>query len=132
MKRIHFLALSSSLILLAATSLHANQARQRAITEVARLGGTIDFEPSQSQKAPEDRTIIKIDLHSTKVTDADLVFLKDLTELRALDLRLTKISDAGVANLNRLTKLETLNLFRTQLSDAGMVHLRRLTKLETL
>ncbi len=97
--------------------------RERAVAEVARLGGTIEFDETISGKP-----VIKVDLHGTQVTDADLKFLRDLPELRTLDLHLTQIGDASVANLKNLTKLQTLNLFRTQLSDNGLAHLKKLER----
>src|SRR5262245_50620249 len=90
----------------------SESARDKVIAEVQRLGGTVEIDATK-----KNRPIVKVDLHGTKVTDADLVILKNLKELRVLDLRLTRIGDAGVANLKNLTKLETLNLFRSELTD---------------
>lgn len=105
--------------------------RQNVITEVSRLGGALEFDENASS-----RTIVKIDLHGTSVTDSDLTFLdkakKDLKALRYLDLRLTKIGDEGVRRLRNLTSLQTLNLFRTQVGDEGLASLKKLTHLETL
>jgi internalin A len=95
---------------------------------IIKLGGQVEFDATLPGKP-----IVKVDLHSTKVTDADLVILKDLSDLRELDLRLNpQITDDGVTNLAGLTKLKFLNLFRTQLSDKGLAHLQRLTELQTL
>ncbi|HEV7682025.1 MAG TPA: hypothetical protein VGO68_07880 [Pyrinomonadaceae bacterium] len=108
-----------------------NTARDRVIAEVTRLGGKIEFDEARSS-----RPIVKVDLHGTNVTDAELAFLvrekKDLKQLRYLDLRLTKISDEGVTQLKNLTSLQTLNLFRTQAGDKGLESLKKLTNLETL
>lgn len=105
--------------------------KDRLIAGVARLGGTVEFDESDSS-----RPIVKVDLHETAVSDSDLKLFedakKDLQDLRFLDLRKTKISDEGVARLRNLTSLQSLNLFRTQLGDKGLARLRRLTKLETL
>ncbi|HEV7746243.1 MAG TPA: hypothetical protein VGO56_14680 [Pyrinomonadaceae bacterium] len=110
---------------------NSGSARDRVIAEVTRLGGKIEFDEARS-----NRPIVKIDLHGTNVTDAELAFLvhekQGLKELRYLDLRLTKISDQGVANLKNLISLETLNLFRTQTGDKGLQSLKKLTNLETL
>jgi len=99
--------------------------RDRVIAEVERLGGKVEVDETSKQ-------IVKIDLHGTKITDADLVFLGDVKEIRTLDLRLTHIGDAGVEHLKNLRNLGTLNLFRTNLTDVGLAHLRKLNKLETL
>jgi len=105
--------------------------KDAVIAEVARLGGKVELDETQPAKP-----IVKIDLHSTQVTDADLAFLKaakkELKELRYLDLRLTHIGDAGAANLRHLTSLTTLNLFRTQVGDQGLSYLRNLRQLQTL
>jgi hypothetical protein len=121
-----------SLILISTeTEAKTGSAREHLIAEVSRLGGKVEFDENVSS-----RPIIKIDLHGTEVTDAELAFLdhakKDLKELRYLDLRLTKIGDEGVGMIKNLTGLQTLNLFRTQLGDMGLARLKKLTKLETL
>lgn len=109
----------------------ATSSKDAVIGEIERLGGKVELD----EKLPA-KPIVKIDLHSTQVTDADLVFLKDakkeLKELRYLDLRLTHIGDAGAANLRHLTSLTTLNLFRTQVGDQGLSYLRNLRQLQTL
>lgn len=108
-----------------------DSSKDRTIAEVERLGGKVELDEALPAKP-----IIKIDLHSTQITDADLSFLvranKDLMQLRYLDLRLTKIGDAGVANVKHLTSLQTLNLFRTQVSDQGLSYIRNLKQLQTL
>ena len=122
-----------ALALLSADTAKANtsSARDRVIAEVTRLGGKVEFDETRSS-----RPIVKIDLHGTNVTDAELIFLvyekQDLKQLRYLDLRLTKITDEGVAKLKNLTSLQTLNLFRTQAGDKGLESLKKLTNLETL
>jgi hypothetical protein len=115
----------------ALTAAKTDSNKERLIAEVARLGGTIEFDETVTS-----RPIVKVDLHATQVSDADLIVFetarKDLKSLRMLDLRLTKISDKGVARLKNLSSLQTLNLFRTQLGDKGLADLKKLTKLETL
>jgi hypothetical protein len=122
------LFLLATVLLLCCPTADANQAsRDKVMAEVQRLGGSVEFDQTQ-----KDKPIMKVDLHGTKVTDADLAILKDLKELRILDLRLTHIGDAGVANLKNLKKLQTLNLFRSELTDKGLTYLRNLKRLETL
>jgi len=122
------LFLLAAVLLLCCPTTEANQAsRDKVMAAVQRLGGSVEFDQSQ-----KDKPIIKVDLHGTKVTDADLAILKGLKELRILDLRLTHIGDAGVANLKNLKKLQTLNLFRSELTDKGLAYLRNLKRLETL
>ena len=96
--------LAAVLLFCSSSTINASEsARDKVVAEVQRLGGTVEFDESK-----KDKPIIKVDLHGTKVTDADLVVLKNLKELRVLDLRLTHVGDSGVANLKNLTKLETL------------------------
>ena len=105
--------------------------KERVIAAVTRLGGKVELDETLPAKP-----IVKIDLHSTQVTDADLAFLnnarKDLRELRYLDLRLTHIGDAGAVNLKNLASLQTLNLFRTQVGDKGLAYVKNLRQLQTL
>lgn len=105
--------------------------KDKLVAEVTRLGGKVDLDETRP-----DKPIIKIDLHSTQVTDAELKVLVDsknaLRGLRYLDLRLTHIGDAGAGHLKDLTSLQTLNLFRTQVGDQGLAHLKNLRQLQTL
>ena len=126
-----YLSMLALLTLVGTASANTHSKKEQVIAEVTRLGGKVEFDETRV-----DKPIVKIDLHSTQVTDADLALLakakKDLKELRYLDLRLTHIDDAGVAHLKDLTSLQTLNLFRTNLSDKGLAHIRNLTQLQTL
>jgi uncharacterized protein len=90
---------------------------------VAELGGTV---------VRDGDTIVRIDLHGTAVTDADLVVLSAVPNLRELDLRLTKVTDAAIPHVVALKKLEFLNLFRSGVSDAGVRQLATLNELRTL
>lgn len=74
----------------------------------------------------------ELDLSSCEqITDAGLVALKDLKNLRTLDLP-EGIGDAGLVQLAGLQKLESLNLAGANITDAGLVHLRGLTALRVL
>ena len=98
------------------------------IALVTQLGGTVTREITRDG----DR-IVRVDLHETQVTDAQLAVIATLTDLRELDLRkVPHITDAGIVHLQRLVKLEKLNLFRTQLSDAGIAALGDMHVLDTL
>lgn len=105
----------------------AQPADETALEMVARLGGT-----AISNQFLPGNPVIRIDLHGTAVTDADLALLAPLTELQVLDLRLTQVTDAGIAHLAGLQELQFLNLFRTSMTDTGLAHLGTLKKLETL
>src|SRR5579884_3310939 len=68
----------------------------------------------------------------TPLTDAQLVHIARLVDLRFLDLSNTSISDEGMRHLRGLTNLETLLLIETMIGDAGLAHLRGLESLRLL
>ncbi len=64
-----------------------------------------------------------------EVTDAGLVHLKELGQLRDLRLYATKVTDAGLVDLNEMTQLTHLYLSDTAVTDGGMEHLKDLKQL---
>ena len=100
---------------------------QLALARIAELGGTLERDP-----ALPSSPVVKVDLHASKVTDADLSLLAGFAELRTLDLRLTSVGDEGLARLASLRQLRFVNLFRTKVGDAAIVHLAGNRQLETL
>jgi internalin A len=70
--------------------------------------------------------------HNTNVSDAGLVHLKSLTSLRELGLGDTAVSDAGLVHIKRMPHLTALGLEGTNVGDAGLVHLKSLTTLQVL
>jgi hypothetical protein len=97
------------------------------VRAIRQLGGRVTVDRFGT------RQVTGVMLYDLPVTDADLVHLEGLTELRDLDLGKTKITDAGLTQLKALTKLERLNLMDTRLTDAGMKDLaefRQLIKLD--
>ena len=101
--------------------------RERAITEIEKLGGSVDIDD-----ANPEMPAVAVDFGDTQVTDAGLVHLKALSELQTLRLAHTRVSDAGLLHLEGLTQLKTLDLFRTKITDAGLAHLKGLPNLQTL
>jgi hypothetical protein len=73
-----------------------------------------------------------LDISRSPVTDAGLVHLKGLTNLRRLYLRDLKLTDDALANLKDLTGLEVLSLSKTTITGRGLVYVKKLAKLETL
>ena len=62
----------------------------------------------------------------SSVTDAELVHLKGLTNLKSLSLYKTQITDAGLVHLKGLTKLTSLNLsYCKQITDAAVSKLKK-------
>lgn len=82
--------------------------------------------------APIAPALSWLDLGETAVTDAGLVALGPMNNLRRLQLDRTAITDAGLARLSGLSRLETLNLHTTRVTDAGLTALRTLPRLRTL
>src|SRR5688572_18277622 len=82
---------------------HADEAT--AIKMVENLGGKALPDIKQPRQP-----IIRVDLRQTKVKDADLKELKNLTQLKRLDLRETKVTDAGLKELKGLKQLIVLSL----------------------
>lgn len=56
----------------------------------------------------------------TKITDAGLVHLKELPNLKYLDLRFTRITDVGLGHLKGVKKLENIYLGGTKVTPAGV------------
>ena len=72
------------------------------------------------------------DLYVNDASNADLVHLKPLANLRWLDLRETEVTSEGLLHLAGLTELEGLQLYGTGVDDAGVAHLASLQKLTLL
>lgn len=68
---------------------------------------------------------------SGRITNADLVQLNGVTNLRHLTLG-SDVTDAGMKHLARLTCLQSLSLTDTQVTTKGLRHLKGLTRLEKL
>ena len=99
--------------------------KQSILMVIKELGGKLKFD--------KNKAVVSVELWSKrKVTDADLLHLKGMTDLKQLVLLGTTVTDAGLAHLKGLKKLENLNLAATKVTDAGLVHLKGLTNLTTL
>ncbi len=82
----------------------------------------------------ELRQLESLDLQRTRVTDAGLIHLRNLSKLKTLRLGGygTEIKDKGIRYLATLSNLEELSLDRTSITDAALAHLRGLNKLKSL
>ena len=101
------------------------------------------------------KALRKLDLSSTRVTDAGLLHLAELTNLLELHVvpdllnetelveslgshsenftpYRAQVTDTGLAHLRGLTNLTTLDLNGTRVSDAGLIHLTSLIRLSSL
>jgi hypothetical protein len=127
----------------------AEQARhQTALGKVSMLGGSVSKVGVQGRSPATflpgfirrllprswfpQRTHLKIDFSSTRISDNDLVCLLDLQDLYALDLTSTAISDAGMDTVAQLTSLESLELRFTNVTDYGLAKITTLKRLRSL
>ena len=118
--------------------------RRQAIAAIQEFGGDVRFDVKKPFRPKWLRPLLGDDSAGEVeavghwgagggITDAQLVHLRGLTELKFLDLRRhPQLTGAGLVHLQNLTELEILELSDTQVSDAGLVHLKRLKKLEWL
>ena len=101
---------------------------REAVKAIVNLGGQVWYnnpadpsEPSWFLEWAGECSINRVDLSGrTEVTDAGLVQLEELIQLRYLDLTRTEVTDAGLAHLKGLINLQTLELARTNVTDAGV------------
>ena len=91
-------------------------AREAAIE---KLGGKLEYRDQAK------REVVKVNLSRTKVADADLIHLQEMTALESLDLYDTTVGDAGLEHLKGLKKLRFLMLKRTDVTDAGVEKLKK-------
>jgi internalin A len=66
------------------------------------------------------------------ITDAALAFLRGHRQLRSLNLRGTDVTDTSLAYIATLPSLTALDISFTQITDVGMEHLASLTHIEEL
>ena len=79
------------------------------------------------------RTLLELEeLPSAQITDAGLVHVGGLSNLRVLHLDNSDISDAGLEHLRGLAGLEDLSLAHSRVTDAGLQHLKGLRNLQAL
>jgi YHS domain-containing protein len=81
---------------------------------------------------PVAQQVYELNLAGSKVTDAGLAQVGQLTNLRRLHLEKTAVTDAGLAHLKNLANLEYLNLYGTAVTDAGVANLAGLKNLRSL
>lgn len=108
--------------LIAITGCGPPAAKQKMISTVESLGGDVTI---------KDGRLVKIDLSSSRASDADLAALGNATHLERLYLN-SAITDQGLVHLAGLTNLSKLDLQKTQVTDAGLEHLKKLPNLQQL
>src|SRR5262249_51612789 len=100
---------------------------EQAIAQIKRLKGQVKRDLNNP-----DKPAVSLDLHGTRISDADLEILRSLTKLQSLNLYNTNVTDAGLVHLQGLTSLSTLYLNYTSITDAGLAHLTGLPHLQQL
>lgn len=69
------------------------------------------------------RPLRELILYETRITDATLAEIADLTKLEVLDLGKTSISGDGLHNLRRMQRLKQLSVAWNDINDAHLEHL---------
>jgi hypothetical protein len=95
---------------------------QPAIAAIEQLGGSVRRDKGH---------VVKVDLHQSRATEADLELLKKLPHLDRLYLP-PAATDAWLAHLQGLNELTKLDVQYSQVSDAGLAQLQNLPKLAQL
>src|SRR5687768_7836540 len=73
----------------------------------------------------KDGTVVEASLERTWATDNDIDFIVELKTIKKLDLSFTYVTDRGIKKLQNLQQLEDLTLDTAEfLTDASMAHLR--------
>jgi beta-lactamase regulating signal transducer with metallopeptidase domain/Leucine-rich repeat (LRR) protein len=72
------------------------------------------------------------DLWLPTTTDSDLMYLRDLTDLRALNVGDERITDTGLKYLKDVRGLQSLKLLSKQITGVGLSYLQDLTALRRL
>lgn len=73
-----------------------------------------------------DKPLKRLNLDGERTSNADLVALETLGELRYLSLNQTAVTDDGLVHLTRSTNLRSLSLNATAIGDQGLSHLAKI------
>lgn len=107
-------------------------ADHEGFTVNARLIGARFGDLELSELAPIALAIESLDLGETAVTDAGLMVIGAMKNLRRLHLDRTQVTDSGLTSLAGLSRLEFLNLHSTAVTDEGIEILTTLGRLRIL
>jgi len=98
--------------------------------EELNLYGTLDIDLQYLKRLGQLR---KLKLKRTRITDADLGHITNLTELIELDIsKNVNKTDSGLEHLSKLTYLVRLNISRTKITYVGIEYLAHLGNLRVL
>ena len=76
--------------------------------------------------------LTRLNLRGTKITDATLEMLGDLTTLEDLDIGFAQLTDVGLDHLTPLAHLRKLAMGGNKLTSSGLQFLRQLPQIEYL
>lgn len=102
----------------------ANAENSAPVEALKKLGGRLSEDENGNSTA--------LTLTGPQVTNAELVHVKRLTELKKLLLGQTGVNGAGLAQLSGMTNLTSFSVYVAQVSDADLEHLKGLTSLTSL
>ena len=95
----------------------ASSAVTNAVQRIEARGGYVARD--------KDGTVTEVSLERTWATDNDIDFVVELKTVKKLDLSFTYVTDKGIKKLQQLPQLEDLTLDTAEfLTDASMAHLR--------
>jgi hypothetical protein len=125
--------------------MHRAAKRRAAIAEIEKLGGHVEYLDSGPfmydfdvlSDPPSRRTGLRrfygderlgnavcVLLYGSQFTDAELVHLGVLSQLKSLWINHTQITDAGLIRLKVLKNLEAIHLMDRQITDEGVRELQ--------
>ena len=119
--------LTSFAVLCLSVQVIADDAENRSVAFVERLGGSV----TRSEEIP-GKPVTGVILKQTKLTNTGLKELGGFSKLATLDLTLTEVTDAGLKELTQFTNLTTLDLMATRVTDAGLKELAKIQNLTEL
>jgi hypothetical protein len=125
LKRLAFLISMAMAAIFGISALAAAPSEESSTRAIEALGGHVDRGP--------DGTIIGVSLARTWASDDDVERLTQIKTIKRLDLSFTYVTDAGVQHLQDLPELEDLTLDTVEaLTDAAASYLRADKKLRRL
>ncbi len=105
--------------------------QQQAFDRIQSFHGKFEVDEQQPGKP-----VVRVDLRYYEVSDDELAnfaqVLKAFPRLATLEFKSPKITDAGLVPLFKLSQLKNLTLENTALTDAGLAQLQVFTQLEKL
>jgi hypothetical protein len=107
------------------------QKNAEAARAISKLGGDY-FRDGLAEGEPIVNVSFASEPRNVTVVDADLMVLRELTDLQTLDLTKTQVTDEGLKELRELKNLRTLYLEGTKVTDKGLKELKELTNLTDL